>query len=111
MTPSKISKTITMAGGGNETFADLKRGISDNGSIGIKFVDSSILATVTINMEISYDGSDWATLVDADGDNVTGTLASSGELTFSLVDIPPGAQVRPKFVTDTTGDIVVTSWA
>lgn len=108
---NKRTEEITMAGGGSETFSVLTRP-SNGQNQGWQFVDdadSGVSTTVTINLEISYDESNWVTLVDSGGDDVTGTLASAGAAVFSLSDLPMGAYIRPKFVTDATGTIAVTT--
>lgn len=111
MVPSKISKTITMVGGSNETFDELERGITESAKFSMDFdADSGLSTTVTITMQVKY-GTSWKTLTDSNGDDVTGTVAPSGSLSFPAVDVPPGAQVRPIFETDATGDITVISWA
>lgn len=108
----KQETEVTLAGGGNETFAALTRQVLRK-TYGVQFVDAAtggIGATLTITMEVSYDGSNWETLVDSAGNDVTGTLAQSGQLQFHHVTIPHGAYVRPKFVTDTTGKLTMTSY-
>lgn len=112
-TPSKKVSTVVIAAGGNKTFATLTRD-SKTGYMGWQFVDdedSGVSTTVTVNLEVTYDGETWATLVDSSSEDVTGTLASAGSLSFSLSDIPLGAMVRPKFVTNATGTVIVSTWS
>jgi hypothetical protein len=99
---------VTLAGGGSEVFSGLTKTVGGSGAVGYQLVDTDILADCTVNMEISFDGTNWQTMTDSAGDDVTGVLSQSGQLQFPLVDIPSGASIRPKFVTDTTGDLVVT---
>ena len=106
---NKITKSVTLTAGGNKTFSTLTRPATGQNQ-GWQFVDdedSGVNTTVTISLEISYDEETWTTLVDGGGEDVTGTLAADGTLVFSLSDIPMGAYIRPKFVTDATGTIVV----
>ena len=111
MIPNKITNTVTLTAGGNKTFSELTRGITSLGTIGLEFVgDSGLSTTVTVLMQIRY-GTEWVTLVDSAGSDVTGTVAASGTLVFSNVNVPAGADIRPLFVTNATGDIDVTSWA
>jgi hypothetical protein len=108
---NKITKSVTLTAGGNKTFSSLTRPATGQNQ-GWQFTDdedSGVSTTVTINLEISYDEETWTTLVDGAGDDVTGTLASAGTAVFSLSDVPMGAYIRPKFVTDATGTIVVTT--
>ena len=111
--PSKKVSTVVITAGGNKTFATLTRD-SKTGYMGWQFVDdedSGVSTTVTINLEVTYDGETWETLTDGNGDDVTGTIASAGSLSFSLSDVPLGAMVRPKFVTDATGTVIVSTWS
>ena len=106
---NKITKSVTLTAGGNKTFSSLTRPATGQNQ-GWQFTDdadSGVSTTVTINLEISYDEETWTTLVDGAGDDVTGTLASAGTAVFSLSDVPMGAYIRPKFVTDATGTIAV----
>ena len=108
---NKITKSVTLTAGGNKTFASLTRAATGMNQ-GWQFKDAAtggVSTTVTINLEISYDETNWVTLVDGGGEDVTGTLASAGTAVFSLSDVPMGAYIRPKFVTDATGTVVVTT--
>ena len=99
-----------MVGGGDETFDELERGISELAQISLEFVAGTLSATTTITLQVKY-GSSWITLVDSAGDDRTDTIATDGTLAFSNVDVQAGAQIRPIFETDATGPITVTTWA
>jgi hypothetical protein len=109
MVANKIEQEVTLAAGGNKTFNSLTRP-SNGGMMGWQIVDdadSGVSTTVTINLEISYDETNWVTLVDSGGEDVTADLASAGSVAFSLSDVPQGAYIRPKFVTSATGTVNV----
>ena len=110
MVPSKFTNAITLVGGGDETFDELERGISELAQISLEFVAGTLSATTTITLQVKY-GSTWITLNSSAGDPRTGTVASDGTLAFSNVDVQAGAQVRPIFETDATGPITVITWA
>ncbi len=112
LSPNLQTNTVTITAGGDKTFADLVRSIPESGTIGYQFVDVDLALDMEISIQISYDGTNWAIISDAVKDPVTATLLKGltpkDTLIFSLSDIPLGAQIRPLFVTNTTGDIVVT---
>lgn len=102
---------VTLAGGGNETFDALTRKCF-NGTYAAEIKDAAsggIGGTVTINLEVALDDQ-WETMTDDTDADITGDLTQSGSLQFHVVDIPVGARVRPKFVTDQTGDLVYKSY-
>ena len=102
------TESVTLAGGGNETDTDLTVTIGKNGSVLYQFVDVSLGADCTIDMEESGDGTNWVQMINLSGNDVTGVLVQSDTLIFNLVDIAAGTQIRPKFVTNTTGAVTVT---
>ncbi len=108
LAPNLQTNTVTIVAGGNKTFDDLERTIPESGTIGYQFVDSTLALDMVISIQISYDGTNWAIISDAVKDPVTATLVKADTLIFSLSDIPAGAYIRPLFVTNTTGNIVVT---
>ena len=110
---TKHQREVTLAGGGNETFSYLTRKcLYETYHLQLVDKDSGGLAdNCTVNLEVSIDNENWDTLTDASGEDVTGTLSTSGTLQFPLSLIPKGMLIRPKFVTDTTGTITVTSFA
>lgn len=102
-------ETVAITAGGNKTFTAATY-LVNSGGMGISLVDSGDLADdTTVNMEISYDGTNFETMTDSAGEDITGIIIQDSFIQFSLTDIPPGAIVRPKFVTNTTGDVVVTA--
>lgn len=102
------TETITLAGGGNETDSSLTVTVGQYGTVGYQFTDVSLVADCTIDIEVNYDNTNWVTMTNLSGNDVTGVLVKSDTLVFNLVDIAVGTRIRPKFITDTTGDVAVT---
>lgn len=100
------SKEISLSGNGDQ-YASLPSPSRGFATYQVSNADDDLSGALTINLQMSNDGINWIQATDANGDNITHSLASGSSVMEKLSDVNPFVGLRLAFPTAVTGTLSV----
>jgi len=70
---------------------------------------TTLSGALTINLEMSNDGKNWAQATDANGDDITHSLTAGSSILEKLSDVNPAIKFRLTFASATTGTVSIST--
>lgn len=101
-----IKESFILNGGGAQYYA-LRSAVNGYLVYQLSDPDSNLSGALTINLEMSNDGSNWLQATDSNGDDITHILTVGGSVMEKLSDVNPFVKLRLSLVSAVTGEILI----